>query len=296
MALIPTEQINPSTVDIDTLTTTDLLQRINDEDQKVALAVQQAIPQIAVVVDAVVKSFDKGGRLFYVGAGTSGRLGVLDASECPPTFSTAPERVQCIIAGGETALRNAVEGAEDDPEAGQKAIQEHNVNEKDVVIGISASGGALYVSGAIHYAREMGSFTAGVTCVATSPLAISSNQAIVTAVGPEVVTGSTRMKAGTAQKLVLNMITTGAMIQSGKTYGNLMVDVKPTNKKLVNRAQRLVSELTEVSVDEAKALLEQCNYEVKTAVVMQQLNFTVTEAREKLNAVGGKLKAALIQL
>lgn len=293
MTLVDTEKTNPATTDIDTLSTLDLAKKINDEDKKVALAVEQALPEIATVIDNVVKAFKQKGRLFYIGAGTSGRLGVLDASECPPTYSTPSELVQGIIAGGETALRNAVEGAEDDPVAGEQSISEHYINSNDVVIGISASGGAPFVVAAITKAKSLGCFTASITCTKQSPLADSADIAIVTPVGAEVITGSTRMKAGTAQKLVLNMITTGAMIQSGKTYGNLMIDVKPTNKKLIERAQRIVSELAKISTEQAKQLLEQCDYEVKTAIVMQHFNDTPNDARTKLNAVNGKLKSAL---
>jgi len=293
MTLIATEHINPNTTNIDTLSTQDVLAKINAEDQTVALAVARALPQLTVVVDHTVAALQNGGRLFYIGAGTSGRLGVLDASECPPTFSTPPDLVQGIIAGGEAALRNPVEGAEDDPIAGKHAIMDYGVQSGDVVIGISASGGAPYVTAAIAYAKELGCFTAGITCVENSPLAITAHQGVVTPVGPEVIAGSTRLKAGTAQKLVLNMITTATMIQLGKTYGNLMVDVRPTNIKLVGRAERIVSELAKVSIEEAKALLSQTNYEVKPAVVMHHFSCSVEEAQQRLTMMGGKLKASL---
>ena len=269
-ANLPTEQANPATEQLDELPTLELLQTINREDQTVAFAVEKALPQIAVVVNAVVHAFNNEGRLFYVGAGTSGRLGVLDASECPPTFSVAPSLVQGIIAGGETALRNAVEGAEDDPVAGREAIVSANVGGNDVVIGLSASGGASFVIAAIQEAKARGAVTGCITCVANSALAIAVEAPVVVAVGAEVLAGSSRLKAGTAQKLVLNMISTASMVQWGKTFGNRMVDVKPSNQKLQARAVRLVAEIAGVSIQQAKEALAKAQGNVKISIIMLQ--------------------------
>lgn len=292
-SVIPTEQVNPRTVDIDVLSTAEVLRKINAEDQGVAQAVAQAIPQIAVVVDAIKQAFENGGRLFYFGAGTSGRLGVLDASECPPTYGAPPSLVQAFMAGGDIALRNAVEGAEDSVEMGQEDVAKAGVKSGDVVVGISASGQAPYVVAVMETAQALGCFTAGITCDANSKLAKAAQQAIVVDVGPEVIAGSTRMKAGTAQKLVLNMLTTGAMIQTGKTYQNLMVDVQPTNLKLKARARRMVATLSGVAIEEAERLLELTSYQVKPAVIMARENVDLTEAERRLKAVSGKLRLAL---
>jgi len=296
--LVPTEQVNPRTRTIDQQSTAGVLQLINAEDQLVAAAVSRVIPEIAVVVDAIVNAFQQGGRLVYVGAGTSGRLGVLDASECPPTFGVSAGQVQGIIAGGETALRSAVEGAEDSPEDGRQDVLQAGIGPWDVVVGISASGNAPYVVAAVETARSMGCFTAGITCNAASHLAKAVNQPIVVPVGPEAIAGSSRMKAGTAQKLILNMLSTAAMIQSGKTYENLMVDVQPTNQKLRDRARRIVSALSGVSEDEAAGFLAETAYQVKPAVFMAVAHrkgcpVTPAAALEKLAAVSGKLRAAL---
>jgi N-acetylmuramic acid 6-phosphate etherase len=285
--------VNPRTVDIDLLSTEDVLRKINAEDQLVAMAVEKAVPQIAVVVDAIKKAFENGHRLFYFGAGTSGRLGVLDASECPPTYNAAPELVQGFIAGGDRALRHAVEGAEDSYELGVEDVKKAGVQAGDVVVGISASGNAPYVVATIETGKQLGCFTAGITCNADSKLAQVADQAIVAEVGPEVVAGSTRMKAGTAQKLILNMLTTGAMIQTGKTYENLMVDVQPTNLKLKERARRMVAALSNISIEEAAQYLEKTAYQVKPAVLMACDKISLPEAEACLKAVSGKLRRAL---
>jgi len=253
-SVIPTEQVNPRTQDIDLLSTTDVLKRINAEDQLVALAVETAIPQIAVVVDEIKRAF---------------------------------------IAGGDVALRNAVEGAEDSVELGKADIEKAGVQAGDVVVGISASGQAPYVVTTVEIARQMGCFTAGITCDPNSKLAQAANQPIVVEVGPEAIAGSTRMKAGTAQKLVLNMLTTGAMIQTGKTYQNLMVDVQPTNLKLKARARRIVAALGKVSIEEAERLLDLAGYQVKPAVLMACDRIALPEAQQRLKAVSGKLRLAL---
>jgi N-acetylmuramic acid 6-phosphate etherase len=292
-SVIPTEQVNPRTEDIDLLPTEAVLRAINAEDRRVADAVEKAIPQIAIVVDEIKKAFENGHRLFYFGAGTSGRLGVLDASECPPTYGAPPTLVQAFIAGGETALRNAVEGAEDSTELGQADAKQAGLQAGDVVVGISASGGAPYVVAAIQAAKAQGCFTAGLTCNPDSTLAKTAHQAIVTEVGPEVIAGSTRMKAGTAHKLVLNMLTTGGMIQIGKTYRNLMVDVQPTNRKLRERARRIVAALGGVSIEAAEGILEETDYQVKPAILMACGKMPLAEACRQLKAVSGKLRAAL---
>jgi N-acetylmuramic acid 6-phosphate etherase len=294
-AVIPTEQVNPRTTDIDLLSTENVLRKINADDQLVALAVEKAIPQITLVVDEIKKAFENGHRLFYFGAGTSGRLGILDASECPPTYGAPPELVQGFIAGGDIALRNAVEGAEDSAEMGRADVQKAGVQAGDVVVGISASGQAPYVVATVDAARALGCFTAGITCDANSKLAQAAHQPIVAEVGPEVIAGSTRMKAGTAQKLILNMLTTGAMIQIGKTYQNLMVDVQPTNLKLKARARRIVAALGNVSIEEAERLLDITSYQVKPAVLMASKQLSKEEAQQALQAAGGKLRVALNQ-
>ncbi len=292
--LAPTELINPATTEIDRVSTSKILDLINAQDQQVPQAIQAAIPAISQVVDKTVQALKKGGHLYYFGAGTSGRLGVLDAAECPPTYGTDPELVQAFIAGGDTALKQAIEGAEDSPEQGKADFLKTKAGKNDVVIGISASGGAPYVVSALKGARLAECFTASITSAKNCKLVQAVHCPIIIETGPEVITGSTRMKAGTAQKLVLNMITTATMIQRGKTYGNLMVDVKPTNAKLVLRAQRLVSTLAKVETAKAKETLEQCNYEVKTAVIMLAGQLKADEARQRLEAHGGKLRSALL--
>jgi N-acetylmuramic acid 6-phosphate etherase len=288
--LAQTELANPHSKSIDTLDTTGILSTINTEDKLVAEAVEKAIPQISRLVEATSVALRSGHRLFYVGAGTSGRLGVLDAAECPPTYSTPPDWVQGIIAGGDTALKLAVEGAEDSAESGRQVISDYQIQPGDVLIGLSASGCARYVSEALVAAKEAGISTGCITCSPNSVLLTLADFPVLVETGPEVITGSTRMKAGTAQKLVLNMISTATMIQLGKTYGHLMVDVKPTNKKLRARAIRLVSALAQCPEQDAEALLEAGHWEVKTAVVMHLKSLDYTKASEALQAHNGKLK------
>jgi N-acetylmuramic acid 6-phosphate etherase len=292
-ANLPTEQSNPATENLDEHSTLGLLHAINQEDQTVAVAVGNALPQIVAVVEAVVEAFNQDGRLFYVGAGTSGRLGVLDASECPPTFSVPPTLVQGIIAGGEVALRHAVEGAEDDATAGREAIITANVGVNDVVIGLSASGGAAFVVAAMQEAERRGAKTACITCVETSVLATTVGLPVVVLVGAEVLTGSSRLKAGTAQKLVLNMISTASMVRWGKTYGNRMVDVKPTNQKLQARAVRLVAEIADVSVERATEALGLAGGNVKISIIMLQKNLQFQESIDHLKNCRNTLKIAL---
>jgi N-acetylmuramic acid 6-phosphate etherase len=289
-----TERRNPRTASIDLATPLEIVDIINTEDRVVPDAVFTQREQIAVAVSIAEDCFRKGGRLFYVGAGTSGRLGVLDASECPPTFGTDPEMVQGIIAGGLPALTRSQEGAEDVAGNGAKAIDERAVGTNDFVIGIAASGTTPYVHSAIRHARELGARTA---IISNSPppaeILDAVDVAIVPLVGPEVVAGSTRMKAGTATKLILNTITTGAMIRLGKTYGNLMVDLKATNNKLKDRSERIVVEVCGVSREEARKLLQAAGKSVKTAIVMQKLGVSRAEAEEALARAGGVIRLAI---
>jgi N-acetylmuramic acid 6-phosphate etherase len=287
-----TEAQNPTSAGIDALSTIDMLRVINNADQEVALAVQRELPHIARAVNAIVARLENGGHLFYTGAGTSGRLGVLDASECPPTFNTPPDLVQGLIAGGDRALRHPIEGAEDDPEQGKQDLLAHHFSAGDVLVGIAASGRTPYVLGGVAYARSLGAVTIGLSCTPDSELARAAELAITPAPGPEIVTGSTRMRAGTATKLVLNMLTTGAMIRLGYVYGNLMVNVQPTNKKLVDRARRIIASVAGVSYDEASRLLSAAG-SVRTAIVMQKRNLTRAAAEAKLSAAQGRLRTAL---
>lgn len=288
-----TEARNPATENLDQLSTLDLMKTMHAADRDVLSAVEQELPNIAKAVDAIVASLDNGGRLFYVGAGTSGRLGVLDASECPPTYNTPPELVQGLIAGGDVALRRSVERAEDDPAQGQKDLEVHGFSAKDALVGIAASGRTPYVLGGMDYARKLGATTIGLSCVPGSLVAQRAEIAITPATGPEVVTGSTRMKAGTATKLVLNMLSTGSLVRLGYVYGNLMVNVQPTNVKLRDRAARIISALTELPQDKAATLLDQAG-SVKTAIVMQRLGLSRTEAEAKLVQAKGRLREALL--
>ncbi|MEO0700730.1 MAG: N-acetylmuramic acid 6-phosphate etherase [Pseudomonadota bacterium] len=287
---LASEQRNPRTGDIDTLPTPDLLALINAEDAGVARAVEHEIPQIARAVDAAAAAFRQGGRLIYIGAGTSGRLGVLDASECPPTFSAPPEMVVGVIAGGERALRHAVEGAEDDAAQGAEDLRKVRVTAADVVVGITASGRTPYVIGALRYARGLGARTVALTCVPAAALADHADISIAPEVGPEVLTGSTRMKSGTAQKMVLNMISTGAMIRIGKTYQNLMVDVSVSNEKLQARAVGILCAVAGVSGDAATQLLDAAGGDVKAAIVMHLGSVGPDEARARLARAGGVLR------
>ncbi len=263
---LTTEQRNPASENIDKVSTLEMVKIINDEDKKVAAAVEKVLPQIAEAVDLIAEKISNGGRLFYIGAGTSGRLGVLDASECPPTFGVAPDLVQGIIAGGNIALTNAVEGAEDDKNSAAVDLREKKFNAADVLVGIATSGRTPYVLGAIDFAKKIGAATVGVSCVEKSALAEIVDIAINPITGAEVITGSTRMKAGTATKMILNMLTTGAMIKIGKVYGNLMVDVHATNEKLRDRARRIVVAATNCNDAEAALALEKCNGHAKSAI------------------------------
>lgn len=288
-----TEQRNPASAQIDTLPTEQLLGIINDQDATVAAAVRAAIPQIAAAVDRITDALRAGGRLFYIGAGTSGRLGVLDASECPPTFSVPAEMVQGIIAGGEAALSRATEASEDDADSGVRDLLSRGFRNGDVLCGIAASGRTPYVLGAIRKARELQCVTIGLSCTPNSELSQASDIGIEALTGPEIVTGSTRMKAGTATKLVLNMLTTGAMIRLGYVYGNLMVNVNPRNEKLRDRARRIVRDAA--GVDEAKAaeVLEDSGWTVRTAIVMAVRGLDRQAAESLLARNGGVVGRAL---
>lgn len=288
-----TEQPNPASAGIDTLPTIEALRIINAEDRKVAEAVEREIPNIARAVDAIVAALERGGRLFYLGAGTSGRLGVLDASECPPTFSVAPGLVQGIMAGGESAVRHAAEANEDDPATGAADLAAHGFSAADVLVGIAASGRTPYVLGAVAAANAMGAVTVGLSCTPDSDLSRAVQIAIAPTPGPEVVAGSTRLKAGTAQKLVLNMLSTGTFIRLGYVYGNLMVNVQPKNVKLVDRACRIVAQAAGVSYERAGELLEAAGNSVRIAIVMAKTGVEREEAERRLAAAGGRISKAL---
>ncbi|WP_239615088.1 N-acetylmuramic acid 6-phosphate etherase [Cohnella mopanensis] len=292
-AQLTTEMNNPATSAIDECDTREMLLLMNQEDQRVPESVRQEIDAIADAVDIVVKSLKNGGRMYYVGAGTSGRLGVLDASECPPTYGTDPELVQAYIAGGDTAIRTAVEGSEDDSESGALLIREKGVRIGDVVVGITASGTTPYVLGAIRQAQESGAATIGVVTNKNSRLSELCDICIAPVVGPEVIAGSTRLKSGSAQKLVLNMLTTGAMIKLGKVYNNLMVDLKASNSKLYDRSIRIVREVTGASEQQAAETLKQAGLHVKTAILMLETGADFGEATTLLELNEGKLKAAI---
>ncbi|WP_434139818.1 N-acetylmuramic acid 6-phosphate etherase [Photobacterium leiognathi] len=294
LTTLVTESRNVASENIDMLSTIDMLKVINQEDQKVALAVEAIIPEIAKVVDFISEAFQSGGRLIYTGAGTSGRLGILDASECPPTYGSDPDLVIGLIAGGHKAILKAVENAEDNVELGATDLQQIGFNHKDVLVGIAASGRTPYVIGSMNYAKSVGAKVAALSCNANSPMAEIADINITPIVGAEVVTGSSRMKAGTAQKLVLNMLTTGAMIRTGKVFGNLMVDVEATNAKLIQRQKNIVVEATGCSESQAAEALTQCNNHCKTAILMILLNINADLAAAKLSKHHGFIRHALL--
>lgn len=290
---LTTERRNARTADLDDLPVTDLLLLMNDEDARVAPAVRAVVPQVAQAVAAVVAAFEAGGRLVYAGAGTSGRLGVLDAVECPPTFGTDPAQVVGLIAGGERAIMRAVEGAEDDPDLAARELTALGLRAHDVLVGVAASGRTPYVIGALDHARAVGAATVSIACNPQAAISRHADVAIEVDAGPEVLTGSTRLKAGTAQKLVLNMISTAAMVRSGKVYGNLMVDVRPTNDKLVDRARRIVVEATGCDETAAAAALAAADGHAKTAIVSVLAGCDAAEARRRLEEAGGFVRDAL---
>lgn len=290
---IATEQRNPNTMNIDTLSTLEMVKLINQEDHRVADAVGEVTDKIAQAVDVIAEKLAAGGRLIYCGAGTSGRLGILDAVECPPTYSTDPETVQALMAGGYGAIFKAVEGAEDSKELGVEDMKNIHFSQKDVLVGIAASGRTPYVRGCMEYAKQLGAPTVAVTCCPGSELDQFADIGIAPAPGPEVVTGSTRMKSGTAQKMVLNMLSTGAMIKLGKVYGNLMVDVKPSNEKLIRRCVTIVCSAAECTEAEATKALEECDYRPKVAIVMVLRGVNADTACAMLQKAEGRIAKVL---
>ena len=280
-------------MELDALPTADLVALLHRENESVLNAVELALPQVASVVETATDRLARGGRLFYVGAGTSGRLGVLDASECPPTFGVSPDRIQGIIAGGPTALTTSIEGAEDSPEAGAQAMRERSVGPKDVVIGIAASGRTPFVIGAMKVARNSEAFTAAIVNVSRAVMSDYADVTISAVTGPEPLTGSTRLKAGTAQKLILNILSTATMVRLGKVYSNLMVDVRASNQKLRDRAVRIVSAAAEVDRERAEEALKAADGHVKEAIVMIRLNVDFDTAWQRLEASGGRVRAAI---
>ena len=293
LSKLTTESRNQNTLNIDKVSTLEMVKMINEEDKKVANAIEIELPQIAEAIDGIVERMQKGGRLIYIGAGTSGRLGILDASECPPTYGVSEELVQGLIAGGQEAIFRAKEGAEDSKELAVLDLKYKHLNENDTVVGIAASGRTPYVIGGLEYANEIGALTISVTCNADSQVAKEAKIAISPVVGAEVVTGSTRLKSGTAQKLVLNMLSTGSMIKMGKVYGNLMVDVKATNEKLVERSKKIVCEATGVSFKEAETVLNETDFDVKLSIFMILSNLEKEKAKVILEMNNGYIAKAL---
>lgn len=290
---LTTEAANPDSADLDKLSSAELVRLINAEDAKVAAAVGEQTDTIAAAVDIIATKLAAGGRLIYLGAGTSGRLGVLDASECPPTFNADPGQVVGLIAGGDGALRNAIEGAEDSADLAVADLQKMQVSPQDVIVGIAASGTTPYVIAALDEARSVGAATIGLTCNRAAPIEAHADLTIAVVTGPEVLAGSTRMKAGTATKMVLNMLTTGAMVRLGKSYGNLMVDLRASNEKLMGRSLRILQNLSGLDPAEARAALDASGGELKTAIVSQRLGIGAAEARQRLQKAGGRLRIAL---
>jgi N-acetylmuramic acid 6-phosphate etherase len=290
---LPTEQTNPESHYLDEFPTVRLLEVMNAADAQVAAAVAQEIPRIAAAADAIAAALERGGSLFYIGAGTSGRLGVLDAAECPPTFGVPPELVRGIMAGGERALAHSLEGVEDDPEAGVRDLEAAGFGPRDILLGISASGRTPYVLGAVGKARHLNALTCGISCVRDSELSRAVRFPIETVPGPEILTGSTRLRAGTATKLVLNMISTAVMVKLGHVYGNLMVNVQPTNQKLEDRARRIIQEATGVTYEQAADLLDRAGRSVRIAIIMQKKGISREEAGALLAQANGKIREAL---
>ncbi|HDZ9131290.1 TPA: N-acetylmuramic acid 6-phosphate etherase [Vibrio cholerae] len=284
---------NPDTMDIDLLSSQEIVERLNQQDKQVPLAVEAVLPQIAQAVDKITAAFKQGGRLIYLGAGTSGRLGVLDASECPPTFGVSDQMVIGLIAGGKEAMFTAQEGAEDNATLGAHDLQQIDFSSKDVLVGIAASGRTPYVIGALEYANDLGATTIALSCNPDSPIAEIAQIAISPVVGPEALTGSTRLKSGTAQKLVLNMLTTASMIRLGKSYQNLMVDVRATNRKLIARAVRIVMQATDCQREEAEALLKESHNNAKLAILMHLTGMNYEQATVKLSQSDGFLRRAM---
>lgn len=293
ITMLTTEMRNKKSTNIDNMSVRDILNVINNEDMRVAQKVREVLPEIEKAVDLVYQALKQGGKLFYVGAGTSGRIGVLDAVECPPTFSTPPDLVQAVIAGGSGAFIKAVEGAEDDEALGAKDLAGRQLTELDVVVGIAASGRTPYVVGALKYAKQTGAKTISLSSNENALISQYADVKIEVVTGPEVLTGSTRMKAATAHKLILNMMTTTTMIKVGKVYENLMVDLKVSNKKLIDRAKNIVSTITDVSYEKAGEILKKTNYEVKPAIVMIKTGVTLQEAKRYIDRADGFVRQAI---
>lgn len=293
LSLLTTEESNPKSASLDEMPTSEILKTMNEEDQTIALAVRKVLPQIEQAVEAVVAAFKNGGRLIYTGAGTSGRIGVLDAVECPPTFSTSPDLVQAVLAGGNEAMFNAVEGAEDDELLGASDLEKLHITKNDVVIGIAASGRTPYVKGGLVYANACGATTVALSSNAGSLIGKHADIKIEVVTGPEVLTGSTRLRAATAHKMVLNMITTASMVKNGKVYKNLMVDLNASNYKLRERAKQMVCTITDVSYEEAEAVLEQTAFDVKLAIVMIFTGVAKEEAEGLILSSGGFVREAV---
>ncbi|MGJ9457670.1 N-acetylmuramic acid 6-phosphate etherase [Oceanobacillus sp. CF4.6] len=290
---LTTEQRNQNSTNLDQMSTYEMLKLMNEEDKKVAEAVEMVLPKVEVAVERIVTALSKGGRLFYVGAGTSGRLGVMDASECPPTFMSPPEMVQTVMAGGNNAFFQAIEGSEDHEAQGEADLKSRKLSKQDVVIGITASGRTPYPIGALKFARKMGAYAISLSCNKDSLISRYADCEIEVVVGPEVLTGSTRMKAATSHKMILNMISTTTMVKLGKVYENLMVDVHASNYKLKERAKQNIIEITNVSYDIAEDVLKQTNHEVKPAIVMIKAGVTLEEAKEALSASNGYARTAI---
>ena len=290
---LTTEARNPASERLDSLSALEIVNLMNAEDATIAAAVGREETAIATAIDQIVERLRSGGRLLYMGSGTSGRLGVLDAAECPPTFNTNPAQVVGIIAGGYDALVRSIEGAEDVPDLATTDLIENNLSGQDVLVGIATSGRTPYVVKGLEYARKVGAYAIGLSCNDASDLVAAADLMITPVVGPEILSGSTRMKAGTATKMVLNMLTTGTMVRLGKTYGNLMVDLRATNNKLADRSRRIVKSVTGLSNEESQQLLDRCDGEVKTAIVVQESGCSVVEARSRLERNAGHLRRAL---
>lgn len=290
---LTTEQRNPASMHIDTVSTAEMVKIMNEEDKKVAIAVGTQDSQIAKAIDGAAERYKKGGRLVYIGAGTSGRLGVLDAAELVPTYGIKPERAIGLIAGGQGAMYKAVEGAEDDTDLGAKDLKKLNLNEKDAVLGIAASGRTPYVIGGLEYANKVGALTISIACVKDSEIGKHANIAIEAVVGPEIVTGSTRMKAGTAQKMILNMISTGVMIRQGKVFENVMIDVLPTNSKLVDRAGRIISAVTAATQEQALVALKKADNDVPLAITMIKTKTDKAAAQKLLEQYNGNVSEVI---
>ena len=295
LAKLTTERRNPASAHIDSCLTLEMVTIMQQEDSKIAAAIEKILPAIARAIDETSQRLERGGRLFYLGAGTSGRLGILDASECPPTYGTDPELVQGLIAGGIPAIFRAQEGAEDNPDLAVEDLKEHDFTEKDVLVGIAASGRTPYVIGGLNYAKALGALTIALSCSEHSKIAALADISLTPVTGPEIVTGSTRMKAGTAQKLVLNMLSTGTMIKLGKVYGNLMVDVKASNKKLEERAIRIVMEGSGCARSEAETALQEAGGHAKLAILMVVVGVSASEGQRLLDCTAGHLAAAIRQ-